>query len=139
MTSHSQHFEQFMKQREKVAKAYVTGDAEPLSDISTDKSPATFFGPMGGYIQGANEVLSTNIEGSTHFGEESESHFEILHMGSSGDLAYWVGIQHAEVKMKGKKDTIPMHLRVTELFRREGEEWKLVHRHADELASENKK
>lgn len=39
------------------------------------------------------------------------------------------------VQMRGNKDAIPMNLRVTEIFRREDNEWKLVHRHADLLAS----
>ena len=46
-------FEQFMKWREDAARAYVNGDAEPVSHISTQISPATFFHPNGDYEQGA--------------------------------------------------------------------------------------
>ncbi|WP_409527241.1 nuclear transport factor 2 family protein [Rhizobium sp. P28RR-XV] len=35
--------------------------------------------------------------------------------------------------MAGQDGEIPMSLRVTEVFRREEGEWKLVHRHADML------
>lgn len=50
-------------------------------------------------------------------------------MAADGDLAFWTGIQRAKVEIGGR--LLTMDLRVTELFRREVGEWKLVHCHAD--------
>jgi ketosteroid isomerase-like protein len=136
MNNDQHDFEQFMKQREEAANSYISGEAAPLREIVTHHSPATFFGPPGGHRQGAEAVWSQYEHDAAFFEHGSEGHFEILHMAASDGLAYWVGFQRATAHLRGKPDPVPFNLRVTELFRREGDSWKLIHRHADALISE---
>jgi ketosteroid isomerase-like protein len=136
MNNDQHDFEQFMKQRSEIAFAYINGDASPLSEIITHHSPATFFAPPGGYRQGAEAVWSQYERDATIFESGGEGQLEILHMAASDGLAYWVGFQRATARLGGRPETVPFNLRVTELFRREDNNWKLIHRHADPLLSE---
>jgi len=129
-------FEQFMKQREGAARAYAGGDAEPLSHIATRISPSTYYAPKGGYVAGADDVLSTYERDAALFESGGDSEFEIIQLGANDGIAYWTGFQRARVRMRGSAEPISFNLRVTEVFRNEGDGWKLVHRHADPLASE---
>lgn len=132
-------FEEFMLRRREVALAYVNGDAQPLRGISTTADPATFFGPGGGIEQGAARVLEVNEAGARHFHTGAETTLEVLHAASDGTLGYWTGLQRATVRMQDSDAPVPMVLRVTEVFRCEGDAWKLVHRHADMLADKQAK
>ncbi|HVE57771.1 MAG TPA: DUF4440 domain-containing protein [Pyrinomonadaceae bacterium] len=139
MNSNLEDFKEFIKQREAAAEAYVNGDAEPLALLSAEVSDATFFAPNGGFVQGARDVLSRYEADAKSFDSGSKSRFEILQMAASDEIAYWTGFQRAAVYFKGKPETVEFNLRITEIFRREGDDWKLVHRHADALAEENNK
>lgn len=136
MKDESHAFEHFMRRREDAARAYVRGDTAPLSRIVANVSPATFFGPMGGYEQGPAHVCAIYERGADHF-TSGESHFETLHLAAGDSVAYWVGFQRATVRLDRSAEAIPFDLRVTEVFCREGGNWKLVHRHADTLISES--
>jgi hypothetical protein len=125
-------FEQFMKRGDEAARAFVRGDAAPLGRIAARVSPATFFGPQGGYEQGPDHVYSVYERDAARF-TSGDTSFESLHMAASDGIAYWVGFQRAMARLDGSTEPISFNLRVTEVFRREGDEWKLVHRHADSL------
>ncbi len=128
-------FDRFLAGRDAVGQAYITGDAEPLTAMSAQEDPATFFPPNGGYVQGAADVLATNQRGAQMFAPGGETHFEILHSSADGDLGYQVAIQRATVQLTNRDEPVPMDLRITEIYRRDGGEWKLIHRHADSNTS----
>ncbi|HXZ03445.1 MAG TPA: nuclear transport factor 2 family protein [Ktedonobacteraceae bacterium] len=136
MNNDQYDFEQFMKQRSEIALAYINGNAAPLGEIVAHQPPATFFKPSGGYRQGAEAVWSQYERDAASFESGGEGQIVILHMAASDGLAYWVGFQQATAHLRGRSGAVPFNLRVTELFRREGDTWKLIHRHADQLLSE---
>ncbi len=133
MSQASASFDEFLKQRKDASDAFLNGDIGPLAEISVQVSPATIFGPMGDFVQGAERVNAANTNGAKHFKPGSTNAFEVLHKTEDGNLGYCVGIQRSVVQMEGKQDGVPFDLRVTEIFRRENGAWKLFHRHADPL------
>lgn len=135
MTKDLHGFEQFMKRREQAANAYVNGDAAPIGRLATRVSPATFFGPIWGHVQGAEQLWSTHERGAAQFDAGGASTLEIPQTGADDGVGYWVGLQHATARLRGSAEATPMTLRVTEVSRREDGDRKLVHRHADMLAS----
>jgi ketosteroid isomerase-like protein len=131
----NQDFERFLVERNEAATAYVQGDAAPVDRLADSSFTSTFFGPDGKVVTGETAVRKSFKEGASHFLPESTSTLEILDSGADGDLGFWTGVQHAKVKVKGKDEPVPYELRITEIFRRDGGAWKLVHRHADPLKS----
>jgi ketosteroid isomerase-like protein len=61
-----------------------------------------------------------------------EADLELVESYASGDLAVLVAIERQHGEVGGMPDQ-DWSLRVTLVFRAEGSEWRLVHRHADPL------
>jgi NAD(P)H-dependent FMN reductase/ketosteroid isomerase-like protein len=130
-------FSAFMGRRPDIAQAYVDGKSAPLDAIVAHRDPATFFSPRGDGTQGAQTVARRYQEDARSFAPKGESRLEVLQAGAGGDLAFWTGYQHARARIAAKPgETLPMTLRVTEVFRYEDGGWKLVHRHADQQGRE---
>lgn len=123
-------FNKFLQRRDEIATAYVNGDGAPLDAIVTRVDSATFMSPRGDAVTGAAAVAQRYASDVAAFAQGSTSKLEML-QSASGHLGFWTGIQHAEVRLEGKDEAVPMTLRVTEIFRLEGSDWKLIHRHAD--------
>lgn len=61
---------------------------------------------------------------------------DIVAAQAHGDLAYTVALEHTTASINGAEPESYV-LRVTSIFRRETGEWKVVHRHGDELAEDS--
>ncbi len=125
-----------MRLRADAASGYVNGDAGPVLRLLT-REGSTFFGPGGGWVEGADEVAETHEQGAKGFRPGGDNALELLQVFASGEVGCWVGIQRAHVRMKDKPEPVAMSLRVTEVFRHEAGAWRLVHRHADMLTEES--
>jgi ketosteroid isomerase-like protein len=126
-------FESFLRARDMAARAFLQGDADPLNAAVATTLSVSFFEPGGAVIQSAEEVRARYRKNAARFSEGTYS-LEILHSECDGSLGYVVGIQRSEVSIHRGPRSI-LELRVTEVFRREDGQWKLVHRHADPVSS----
>lgn len=110
--------------------ALHNGDAGPRIAIWSHNDPVTLFGAvlMGSgwtQIRQVFESLASRFSNGTY-------EYEVIAAGASGDLGYVVGIEHSTASVGGATPEA-YDLRVTEVFRREDGEWKVVHRHADPM------
>ena len=60
---------------------------------------------------------------------------ECIAMHAANDLAYELEIERCKVKVGGADEAAPSALRATNVFRREDDGWRIVHRHADPITS----
>ena len=110
--------------------ALHNGDATPRRLIWSRNEPVTVFGAWKTAV-GREEVddLFTLLEDS--FSDAKGYSFELVAADVSGDMAYTVGYEHSQVSVDGEPRTYT--LRATQVYRREGGDWKVVHRHGDTL------
>lgn len=112
----------------------LQGNAGPLKELYSHSGDITVLGGFGGFEQGWNEVQPRLDWAAAQFAGGSYER-KTVSMVEGTDLAYTVSIEVNRVREAGKSEEIQLDLRVTQIFRREGSQWRLVHRHADPLVT----
>jgi ketosteroid isomerase-like protein len=109
-------------------RALHDGDAAPRSALWSRNAPVSVLGAWRS-ATGREEVddLFRRLAGS--FSDCTSHAHELVAVDVVGDLAYTVGYEHTQASVDGVPRTYS--LRVTQVYRREDGEWKVVHRHAD--------
>lgn len=112
--------------------ALHNGDAGPrITTTWSQRDPVTLFGAVRTEV-GWAEIGPTFEWLAKRFSDCTSFDIEVIAAGASGDLGYLVAIEHTTASVLGAAPA-PYSLRVTQVFRREGGEWKVIHRHADEV------
>jgi ketosteroid isomerase-like protein len=111
--------------------ALHNGDEGPRMDMWSHGDPVTLFGAVLS-ARGWREIAPVFERLGSQFSHCESFDYEVTAAGASGDLAYIAGIEHTKASVGGAAPDA-YELRVTTIFRREDDEWKVVHRHADPL------
>lgn len=121
----------FLPKLHEMEVAFHNGDAGPRVATWSHEDPVSLFGALltklgWGEIGPAFDFLASRFSNGAAF------EYEVIGAGASGNLAYIVGYEHTTASVGGAEPEA-YDLRVTTVLRREGGEWKIVHRHADPM------
>ena len=129
MATETEAFLAEVSERQRAAeRAIHRGDSEPRMALWSRQDPVTLFGAHLS-ASGWEAVEPVFRQVASWFTDTVEYEFEVIAAGASGDLAYTVGYERNRVTVEGDPRTYT--LRVTHVYRREGGEWRIVHRHGD--------
>jgi ketosteroid isomerase-like protein len=114
------------------ASAYIRGDIRTYLTLIKHSNDYTLMGPYGGEPRRGFDDSEEALAATARMFQGGEAELELVESYVSGDIAVLVAIerQHGVVGGLPEQD---WSLRVTLVFRREGSEWRLAHRHADPL------
>lgn len=114
------------------ASAYIRGDIRTYLTLIKHSHDYTLTGPYGGEPRRGFDGSEEALEATARMFQGGEAHLELVQSYVSGDIAVLVAIERQHGEVGGLPDQ-DWSLRVTLVFRREGSEWRLAHRHADPL------
>jgi ketosteroid isomerase-like protein len=108
--------------------ALHNGDPGPRLAVWSMREPVSVLGAWHSAV-GQEELrdLFHNLGGT--FANCTSHVYEIVAADVVGDMAFTAGYERTEVSINGEPRRYT--LRVTQVYRREDGEWKVVHRHAD--------
>ena len=126
---------QVIEEYHRALEAFVKGDPEPNKKLFSRRDDVTLANPLGPPARGWNQVETTLDRAASLLREGEATRFERISEYATADLAYILEIERTRAKVGGADEMSPISLRVTTIFRREDDGWRIVHRHADPITS----
>lgn len=115
--------------------ALVRGDLAAYRQLITLTEDFTLMSPLGGKPTRGADMTDERWAAMGRFFRGGTLRQEIVETYSSTDMVVLVLIEHGTGEVGGLPDQVWL-LRVTLVYRREGEDWLLAHRHADPLVKD---
>lgn len=111
------------------------GDAGPSTALWSQGDDVVLANPLGPPIVGYPLVAAEIARVAAMFGGGEPREFDEVARWASDDLGYVVAIEHGRVRRVDSDELVRLDLRVTMIFRREDDGWRVCLRHADRVTA----
>ncbi|WP_405060086.1 nuclear transport factor 2 family protein [Kribbella sp. NBC_01505] len=110
----------------------ISGDVRGYLELIKHSDDYTLMAPSGGGTRHGFDASDATVKALEEYFTAGEAQVELTGSYASGDLVVLALIERQHGEVGGLPDQ-DWSLRVTVVFRRVGDDWQLVHRHADPL------
>ena len=124
----------FMAQLEAAEEEFARGRPGTFKALWSHADDVTLCGAFGRVERGWKNVAARLDWASSKYSDSTRSRKEISGTVTT-DFAYIVQTELICSRLAGRTDQTRQELRVTMVFRRETDGWRIIHRHADSLIS----
>lgn len=124
-------FDELLVQAKAALIAIINGDPSGYKAIYSEGEDITLGNPFGGFGRGKAAVHEQLERAATYYRDGELVSVETIAKDVGEDLAYTVEIERVRAKVAGQDNMSDVAVRVTCVYRREPDGWKLLHRHAD--------
>jgi ketosteroid isomerase-like protein len=127
--------QQLLVQGEDASLRWMNGDSTGYANLLAHTEQLTIFGPLGGpsptgWSAGFAQAQAAGVR---QFQGGISSTVELVQSYVSDSLIVLVKIERNKVRLAGREQPQEWVERATEVYARQGSEWKIVHRHSDPL------
>src|SRR4028118_2083210 len=128
--------DELIEQYQLASGEFLKGNPEPVKKLWSHREDVSLAKPYGPPVRGWEQVAKTVEHASSLRSDGEFVGSDIVAKYATPELAYVVQIERAKAKVSGSEDITPYALRTTMIFRPEDGEWKVMHRHADPITTE---
>jgi len=126
-------FDAFFDKVTKAEQELFRGHPESLKALWTRDPDVTLFGVSGGSGEHGWEQVGPRLDWTNTQYSDGTLTVEPIASYVDGSLGYVVQREKVRFKVPGRSEESTLEIRATWIFRREGDAWRIIHRHADSL------
>lgn len=121
-----------IKRTERQAQAFVVGDMQAWIKLIKISDDFTLMQPFGGPVSHGFDPSPKHLEKLAAYFKNGKATLEVEKSYVTRDMIVLVMIERQDSEVGGLPNQ-DWSLRVTQVYRRAGDQWEIVHRHADPL------